>query len=154
MNQRAEQLDALDAEVVRIVHRAKRRIREMTAAVHPDLAPGGYLMLGHIHDHGPVRATSLVEAFDADKAAVSRHIQHLVELGLLARSADPDDGRAYLLSITEEGARRILAVRGRRRAELDASLGEWQSQELEALVAQLRHYNDSMEPQHLAPAAR
>ncbi len=150
MNQRAEVLDALDAEVVRIVHRAKRRIRDMAAAVHPDLDPGGYLMLGRVHDHGPVRASSLAEAFDADKAAVSRQIQHLVELGLLTRVDDPNDGRAHLLSTTSEGADRILAVRRARRAELDQTLGDWQGHELEELVAQLSHYNDSMDPQPLA----
>ena len=44
-----------------------------------------------------------------DKGAVSRQVQHLVDLGLVDRQPDPDDGRATLLAASADGAVARLA---------------------------------------------
>ena len=64
------------------------------AAVHPDLQPASYLMLAYLVEHGPLRARPSPRRFDIDKGAVSRQVQHLVDLGLVepARRTPPTAG--------------------------------------------------------------
>ena len=49
-----------------------------------------------------MRASAIAEQFDIDKGAISRQVQHLVDLGLVDRVTDPDDGRAMLVSVSDE----------------------------------------------------
>lgn len=142
MPERLATLTALETEVGVLIRRARRVIGERARAVHPDLQALSYLMLGYVAGHGPVRASEVGAAFHIDKAAVSRQVQHLLDLGLLDRRPDPDDGRATLLSISEEGERRMAAVAEARRRWLDERLGEWSEDELTDFVATLGRYND------------
>lgn len=52
-----------------------------------------------------MKASDLVERSLMDKASVSRAVATLVERGLLASEADPEDGRVQRLSLTAAGRR-------------------------------------------------
>ncbi len=110
---RYESLRHLEREVGVLIRRVRRVIGERARSVHEDLQPASYLMLTWLADEGPVRASSMVEKFNIDKGAVSRQLQHLVDLGLVERTPDPDDGRATLVAASEDATRRLG---GRRRA--------------------------------------
>ena len=114
------------------------------SALHPDLPPSSYLMLAHLDDHGPKRASVLVDLFELDKGAVSRQVQHLLDLGLLDRVPDPDDGRASLVSASDEAVRRMADVVTMRRAWLDERLGEWSDDQLSGFVGELARYNQAL----------
>ena len=83
---RSEALAELESEVGVMIRRVRRVIGERARAVHPDLQPASYLMLGYVRDHGPIRASAVGHAFDIDKGAISRQVQHLLDLGLLDRT--------------------------------------------------------------------
>jgi hypothetical protein len=72
----------------------RRRARHLP----PARAPG---------EDGPRRAGALADAVHSDPSTISRQIGHLVKLGYVERTADPEDGRATLLAATDEG-RRVL----------------------------------------------
>ena len=93
-------------------------------------------------DSAPVR---LSDTFAIDKGAVSRHVQFLSELGLIERSPDPEDKRAALLAITDEGRRRLAEVGALRREKVEAMLHDWTDQELEGFVRTLTRYNAALE---------
>ena len=147
---RDESLLQLEQEVGVLIRRVKRVIGERARAIHESLQPASYLMLGHIAEHGPVRASSVVEAFDVDKGAISRQVQHLIDLGLVARSPDPADGRATLLAVTDEAVRRMEDVSAHRRKWLDEQLGDWSDAQLAGFVDELGRYNAALTP----PSAR
>jgi DNA-binding MarR family transcriptional regulator len=134
-------LSTLEAEIGVLMRRARRVIGERAGQVHEDLPGISYLMLGYVREHGPVRATAIGCAFHVDKAAVSRHVQQMLELGLLDRRPDPDDGRATLLSTTAEAERRMAAVAQARRQRLDERLDEWSDETLDGFVDLLGRYN-------------
>src|SRR5206468_9973810 len=94
---RADSVRDLEREVGVLIRRIKRVIGERAQAVHPELQPSSYLMLSWLADNGPVRPSVMVDDFHIDKGAISRQLQHLVDLGLVDRTADPDDGRATLV---------------------------------------------------------
>ncbi len=141
MTGRAESLRQLEREVGVMIRRIRRVIGDRARAVHDDLQPASYLMLTWLADEGPVRASSMVDHFGIDKGAVSRQLQHLVELGLIERTPDPADGRATLVAATEDAIRRLEDVASHRRKWLDERLGDWSAEELEDFVKGLERYN-------------
>lgn len=142
--ERAELLTDLEREVGVMVRRIRRLLGERARTVHPDLQSPTYLLLSWIHQHGPARASAVAEAFGIDKGAISRQVQHLLELGLLDRAPDPDDGRATLLSVTEQARARLVEVSQASRLWLDEQLSDLPDAELADFVRMLGRYNAAL----------
>jgi len=140
-----ETLRALEQEMGVLVRRIRRVIAERARMLHPDLSPVAYSMLMALNDSGPRRASDLVEIFSIDKGAVSRQVQALLELGLIDRSPDPEDRRAMILAITEDGNRRLANLAMIRRHEVSARLDNWSEEDLSAFVLALARYNSALE---------
>ena len=144
---RDESLTRLEGEIGVLMWRAKRAMKERGRMLHPDLPPGGYLMLTWIAERAPVRASALVEGLGIDKGAVSRMVQAMVDLGLLERHPDPADGRASLVSVTAEARSALDRVTRERRVRFDLRLSEWSPVEIDQLSAMLSRYNEALESQ-------
>ena len=142
---RAETLGDLEREMAVLVRRIRRVISLRARAVHPDLARASYLTLTYVAEHGPLRASDVADHFDIDKGAVSRQVTHLSELGLLVRVTDPEDGRAMLVSVSDEGRSRLTDVARHRRKWLDERLGDWTDDDLTGFVATLGRYNRALD---------
>ena len=142
---RAELLGDLEREVGVLIRRVRRVIHQRSRMVHPDLQPASYLLLSHLAHEGPMRSSAVAESFGIDKGAVSRQVQNLVDLGLVERMPDPADGRATLLSASEDALTRLQEVHRHRRKYLDERLGEWSEEELRGFVQSLGRYNASLE---------
>ena len=87
----------------------------------------------------------IAEHFESDKGAVSRQVQHVIDLGLVERSTDPADRRASLLQLTEAGGVGLSHVDAVRRERLKERLGEWDDDSLTHLVDILGRYNEVFE---------
>ncbi|HYF74761.1 MAG TPA: MarR family winged helix-turn-helix transcriptional regulator [Nocardioides sp.] len=142
---RTELLRGLEQEVGVMVRRIRRVIRERAHAVHPELPSSSYLMLSWLLQHGPQRASVMADAFGIDKGAISRQVQHLVELDLVDRTPDPDDGRATLVSASTTAVGRMSAVTEERRRWLEERLDGWSEEDLSTLVGLLARYNLALE---------
>lgn len=128
-----------------LVRRLRRKIAERARLVHPELSPVAYSMLIALHDSGPRRASDLVDMFSIDKGAVSRQVQSLLELGLIERSPDPEDRRAAILAITEDGRGRMESIAEARRTEIRERLGDWTNEDLLGLVSAMARYNEALD---------
>jgi DNA-binding MarR family transcriptional regulator len=95
---------------------AVRLGRAMTAAELPvlrvhDLSMWGYVVLGALAEQ-PVRTqAALARTVGADRTRIIGVLDELQQAGLLERRRDPNDRRVHLLSLTEEGRRRVEAAR-------------------------------------------
>ena len=141
---REEALTALETEVGVLIRRSRRVIGERARAVHEELLPASYLMLSYVREHGPLRASAMCAVFDIDKGAISRQVQHLIDLGLIDRAPDPEDGRATLLTVSADGVARLDRVAAERREQLDERLADWPADELQAFASSMRRYNDAL----------
>lgn len=72
-------------------------------ALHPVLITIG--------ERGPLRSTALAQALALKNSTISRHAGKLVDLKLVKRTEIDDDRRASLLSVTEDGALTLQAIR-------------------------------------------
>ena len=141
-------LHSVEREVGALIRRVRRVIGERAAAVHPDLQPSAYLILTHLDEEDDVRSSQLVDALDIDKGAISRQISSLVDLGLVERAPDPEDGRATRLRLTDDARSRLEAVRVRRWGRFGERLSSWSDDDLESYAATLQHYNEALDSQH------
>jgi DNA-binding MarR family transcriptional regulator len=142
---RTDLLIALEQEVGVMIRRIRRVLAERARKIHPDLQTSSYLMLSWLHQRGPQRASSMAESFGIDKGAISRQVQHLVELGLVDRAPDPEDGRATLVSASSDAVRRLDDVTAERRRLVDERLDDWSDADLDGFVELLRRYNRALD---------
>jgi DNA-binding MarR family transcriptional regulator len=138
---RSESLSGIEHEIGILIRRVRRLIAERARVVHPDLQPAAYMMLTWLADQGPARASELVDVFHIDKAAVSRHLHQLCELGLTERHPDPDDGRASLMIVSDLARTSLKLLQAERRAWVDEQLADWSLDELDSVSAALARYN-------------
>ncbi|WP_280668301.1 MULTISPECIES: MarR family winged helix-turn-helix transcriptional regulator [unclassified Kitasatospora] len=132
---------AVEREVALMFRRGRARAAEMSRMVHPRLEGVAYSMLGHIHEAGQVRMTDVGAHFGVGKATVSRQIKTLEELGLVARESDPLDGRASLVSLTEEGAKRYRRAHDARLLAFREMLGGWDPSDVTQFAVLLARFN-------------
>ena len=145
MTDRAQSLRQIEHELGVLIRRVRRVVGDRARAVHPDLQPATYLLLTHLDESGPLRASALVDATGVDKGAISRQVQQLVDLGLLTRTQDPDDGRATLLEVTADAHTRLGQVQRERRRRFDRRLGEWSQADLADFATRLADYNAALD---------
>ncbi|MGW2029753.1 MarR family winged helix-turn-helix transcriptional regulator [Streptomyces spinosus] len=135
---------ALERELTVLLRRARANQGEMAREVHPDLESSAYGLLIRLDELGGQRATELAGYIGVGKATMSRQLRALEDLGLIAREPDPADGRAWLVTLTEEGSRRVGTVREARRARYVRQLAHWDRREVAELARLLHELNGVM----------
>ena len=64
-----------------------------------------WALLWAVDSDGQSTPSALSSFVGIDRAAVTRHVERLVEMGLLSRKPDPDDRRRIQLALTRKGER-------------------------------------------------
>ncbi|GFM20785.1 MULTISPECIES: MarR family winged helix-turn-helix transcriptional regulator [Mycobacteriaceae] len=87
-----------------------------------ELSASATLVLNRLHREGPMRVTALAEAEGASQSGMTQLVQRMERQGLLERCGDPDDGRACLVQVGEEGRRLWDARSGIRKQRISGLL--------------------------------
>lgn len=103
------------------------------------------MLLFPLRSLGPLRVTDLAEIKGADPSTVSRQAAQLVKAGLARREADPDDGRASRLAVTEAGLAACQRLHEAREALLSDVLGGWPPERVRIFVELFHEFNSSVE---------
>ncbi len=114
---------------------------QLSRQVHPDMEPAAYGLLSVIRREGPIRLTDLAQNIGVGKPSVSRQIAFLESIGLVFKEADPLDGRAQSIRLTEKGEERMHQVQDARRQDFRERLGEWPVAELQNLAEYMAKLN-------------
>lgn len=131
--------------LIRELYFMGRAIR--AALSHPeegDMLPGGVGVLGSLEARGPCRQVDLAADLCISQSTLSRHVAELVNSGNIARHADPSDGRATLIRITDEGRDLLRRVRVSRARGLQAALATWSEGEAEQATAVVQKLRNSL----------
>jgi len=122
--------------------RVGRRMRQRLPG--EELEFSSIALLKALAHHGALRLTDLAGLLDLDASTVSRNVRALEERGLVARTTDPDDGRATRLALTDEGRGRLEAGASRRRALVAELLEDWTPEDRETLRRLLTRLADDV----------
>jgi DNA-binding MarR family transcriptional regulator len=110
--------------------RTARRLRQ-EAGEH--LSPSSVAALATIERRGPLAPSELAEIERVKRPTITRVVARLEEAGLVERTNDPADGRAFLVSITRQGSALLRGIRTRKTAYLARRLGKLDPDDLGAL---------------------
>ena len=104
--ERLEELRSINRALGRIARlttgRAATRARAERSGV--ELSRPALAIVAALDRSGPVRLTALARLVDLEPPLISREVRELVDAGVVVRSADPDDGRASIVALTDAGA--------------------------------------------------
>ncbi|MEE3852048.1 MarR family transcriptional regulator [Gordonia sp. LSe1-13] len=132
----------LEAELTDIWRRGRVQMRERSRAIHPRLDPTCYPLLILLSRHDAVRMSDLLTDLGLEKSTLTRQIDSVVRLRLVERHPDPDDARARLVALTDEGRARLEAVATTAAALWRERLSRWDPDDVRRLADLLRRLGD------------
>ncbi|MGJ3508918.1 MarR family winged helix-turn-helix transcriptional regulator [Enemella sp. A6] len=97
------------------------------------LTPVRTAVLHELSVRGNQRLTQLCEAMAMSPQQVSVLVDALVERGLVSRTRDPEDGRAVLIDLTDEGRETSAVIARMRVGVAERLLGQFDEDELVTL---------------------
>ncbi len=136
-----ETLNTVEHQISLFWRRSRSISQQLSRQVHPDMEPSAYGLLAVIRREGPIRLTDLAQNIGVGKPSVSRQIAFLESIGLVSKEADPLDGRAQSIRLTEKGEEKMHQVQDARRQDFRERLGEWPVEELQTLAEYMAKLN-------------
>src|SRR5919106_4509915 len=107
-----------------IARMARRLRQDALDAEGAPLSPSLTAALATVEVHGPLTPSELAGRERVQRPTATRIVRRLTELGLVERTADPNDRRAALISVTREGRDLLRRLRTRKNAYLARRLRE------------------------------
>jgi DNA-binding MarR family transcriptional regulator len=102
-------------------------------------------LLFRLATSGPMRSSALAESVQADPSTVSRQVAALVRAGLIERRADPDDGRATLLVLTDSGHTQHQRHLDRRDVHYAQMLAHWSVADRNTFAELIARFTDDFD---------
>ncbi len=119
-----------------------RTWRQIAGSADIPLDRARYVVLRAVAEREPVRTTTLAEQVGVDPSTMSRHVSVLDQAGFVARTADPDDGRAQAVSLTPAGRVVMEKARAARHDLITDVLAAWDDADRTHLAALLGRLAD------------
>jgi DNA-binding MarR family transcriptional regulator len=138
----------LNTDLVRVM-KLFASMRQHAPRLHPGVEPASYPILFNLIDE-PRRVSVLAECVYSDVSTVSRQVTTLVSHGLLDKLADPDDGRACVVSLSAEGAELVQRLKAGRAEWFRQTLRDWEPADAEAFGDYLERFAMSFEASRAA----
>lgn len=117
--------DEQDETLLESFWEVARQVRQMSMqALAPwDITPSHARALRVLTRQGEIRLSELSDHLHIAPRTATEVVDALQERGFVQRQADPDDRRATLVSLTDEGNRVSDAIRSTRAAEAERFFG-------------------------------
>ena len=117
------------------ITRTARRLRQQGFAAEGrgELSPSLAAALATVELHGPLTPSELAARESVKRPTATRIVAKLEQLGLVSRTADPSDGRGFLVATTGGGRDLLRRLRTRKTAYLARRLARLDPDELATL---------------------
>ncbi|MEU4394782.1 MarR family transcriptional regulator [Kribbella sp. NPDC023855] len=103
-----------------------------------------HLVLFVLRCNGALRLSDLAAKMEIDASTASRHVRALEQAGLIRRSPDPDDGRAFRVELTEQGTQEWEAAAKRRMELLSQAMNGWSETDIETFERLMTRFADGV----------
>ncbi|HEY5858566.1 MAG TPA: MarR family transcriptional regulator [Aldersonia sp.] len=116
----------------------------ITSPEEGQLLPGSMGVLALLSMRGRCRQNELAADMCISQSALSRQVSDLVANGYIARDADPHDGRASLISLTDDGVELLRRTRARHARQLAGMLADWSEDDARAACHTIHKLKDAL----------
>ena len=121
----------LEHELSLLLRRSRANSQRLARQIHPDMDPSAYGLLIILQREGAIRLTELATRLGVGKPAISRKV------------ADPNDGRAQDISLTDDGLRALTQAQKARRQVFHDLMADWEVKDLNTLSGLLGQLNET-----------
>lgn len=136
-DERQAAVQALESSFSELMTVFRRFVADAAERVSPGMLPATFKALSVVSRFGPMTLSALAERLAADKGFLSRAISELEEMGLVARTPDPNDRRSRLITVTDLGHERLSEARAPHQGRLYEALADWSVDEIGHLSTML-----------------
>lgn len=126
----AEDVAALQDVSLRLTRKLRKRSQT-------ELTMSQISALSTLQRNGPLRVGDLARREQISKSSVTRLVARLEGTGYLERRADPDDGRSFVVDITEHGHDLLDSARQRANEFLALQVGRLSEDDRRSIMAAL-----------------
>ena len=113
--------------------------------VHDAVDVSAYPVLFLVGGAESIRISDLATSLHNDVSTVSRQVSALVANGLLDKSADPGDRRAFVVSLTDAGRAALAQIQDSRSGWFQGLLHDWEPADVAGFTEQLRALGDALD---------
>lgn len=106
--------------------------------------PAAAALLAEVARHGECRPSELAKRRMLDLSVISRQLTQLQDAGLVQRRPAPDDGRATLVRVSEQGEWELDRWQQRHCELMMRALEGWDERSVTALAERLGEVNDDL----------
>ncbi|MHB8185664.1 MAG: MarR family winged helix-turn-helix transcriptional regulator [Dermatophilaceae bacterium] len=138
-----ETASRLSTDLVRVM-KLFQSMRQHAPKLHPGVEPASYPILFNLVEE-PRRVSLLAGCVHSDVSTVSRQVTMLVSHGLLDKVADPQDGRAFMVSLSAEGTELVERLKAGRGEWFRQMLHDWEPADAESFHDSLERFATSFE---------
>jgi DNA-binding MarR family transcriptional regulator len=147
-----ETADRVSVGLVRLV-KLLQSMRQHAPRIHPAVDATAYPVLFNLAAE-PRRVSALAECVHSDVSTVSRQVSALVGHGLLDKVSDPDDGRAQVVRLSDEGHALLDTIRAQRNEWFRELMDDWTAEEASDFAVHLDRLASALETSRESFAAR
>jgi DNA-binding MarR family transcriptional regulator len=112
-----------------------------------------HVVLFALRCNGAQRLSDLATRLELDASTTSRHVRSLEQLGLVRRSPDPADGRAFRVELTEQGIEQWEAGARHRMELLSAAMEGWSDEDVQTFERLMTRFADGVTALTEAPTS-
>lgn len=129
--------------LVREIYSLGAARREIGRHALEELGSQGFLALGVVFQHGPVRISDIAQRLTIDLSVASRQVSALERAGYISRERDERDGRAQVIALTPAGRKALRRSHERMVGAFAAVLAGWSDDDIAALTKRLARLNEA-----------
>ena len=144
----SDSVEACATELVTFVKGMKRLALAPVGPGERALERPALMCMFALAEHHQIRPSALAENLYVDLSTASRQLAALEAEGWVTRERDPDDRRAFLVRMTDEGRRVLHANMAARRAKLAELLTDWTEDDRRDFARLLGQLNVNLHQQH------
>jgi DNA-binding MarR family transcriptional regulator len=130
---------------IRLMRGFARVKAQLLALARDDVDWSARLLITCLAAEGPIRSSELADKMQADPSTISRQVAALVNDGYVERRADPVDGRASLLVVTDRGEQFYAEHLRLRNEHYQRMLADWTEDECRTFATMTARFTDGID---------
>ena len=128
-----------------VLHAFMRVGRRMRSRQPGDtIDPSTHFVMFALRWGGPVRLSELASRCQIDASTVSRQVRTLEDAGLIERSPDPNDGRAFRIQLSDTGRTQLDESMQRRKELLARAMEGWKPSDIKTFEQLMTRFADGV----------